>query len=187
MSPQSSLHLYPTVGLQTPGEIVEANFGESPFVFDFEGLLSVRVPIPFPLPVSIVSRSHSPIPQDVQQQIRQSIEATPVSDGIGSWQTRLNKLVLSYLVHHGYCRTAQVFASSTGQRLEEDMTSIRNRQSQLPQRRPNVWWLKSKRTKGENLRHLMFSGKIFEEEKTDLRGMCETSRFLTLIFTLYPQ
>ncbi|CAI8038699.1 Ran-binding protein 9 [Geodia barretti] len=105
LSPQSSLHLYPTVGLQTPGEIVEANFGESPFVFDFEGLLS-----------------------DVQQQIRQSIEATPVSDGIGSWQTRLNKLVLSYLVHHGYCRTAQVFASSTGQRLEEDMTSIRNRQ-----------------------------------------------------------
>ena len=147
MSPQSSLHLYPTVGLQTPGEIVEANFGESPFVFDFEGLLSVRVPIPFPLPVSIVSRSHSPIPQDVQQQIRQSIEATPVSDGIGSWQTRLNKLVLSYLVHHGYCRTAQVFASSTGQRLEEDMTSIRNRQSQLPQRRPNVWWLKNKRRK----------------------------------------
>ena len=42
-SSQASLNLYPTVGLQTPGEIVEANFGESPFVFDFEGLLSVSL------------------------------------------------------------------------------------------------------------------------------------------------
>lgn len=107
---------------------MEANFGESPFVFDFEGLLSVRVPTPYHLHKVITPFCHSPVPQDVQQQIRQSIEATPVCDGIGSWQTWLHKLVLSYLVHHGYCRTAQVFASSTGQRLEEDMASIRNRQ-----------------------------------------------------------
>ena len=38
---QSSQILYPTVGLQTPGELVEANFGETPFVFDFEGMLAV--------------------------------------------------------------------------------------------------------------------------------------------------
>ena len=38
---QSSQVLYPTVGLQTPGEVVEANFGETPFVFDFEGMLAV--------------------------------------------------------------------------------------------------------------------------------------------------
>jgi len=30
-------HLYPTVGLQTPGEIVEVNFGQKKFEFDFEG------------------------------------------------------------------------------------------------------------------------------------------------------
>ena len=29
--------LYPTVGLQTPGEQVDANFGQQPFVFDIEG------------------------------------------------------------------------------------------------------------------------------------------------------
>ena len=28
--------LYPTVGLQTPGEVVEANFGQSAFVYDIE-------------------------------------------------------------------------------------------------------------------------------------------------------
>ena len=34
-------NLYPTVGLQTPGEIVEANFGQSPFVFDIEDYMKV--------------------------------------------------------------------------------------------------------------------------------------------------
>ena len=28
----------------TPGEVVEANFGESPFVFNLEGLLTVSDP-----------------------------------------------------------------------------------------------------------------------------------------------
>jgi len=34
-------NLYPTVGLQTPGEIVEANFGRSPFIFDIENYVQV--------------------------------------------------------------------------------------------------------------------------------------------------
>ena len=29
--------LYPTVGLQTPGEVIDANFGQEPFKFDVEG------------------------------------------------------------------------------------------------------------------------------------------------------
>ena len=53
-----------------------------------------------------------------------------MSDGPGAWQTGLHKLVLSYLVHHGYSHTAHVFATSTGQSLEEDAASIRNRQSE---------------------------------------------------------
>ena len=31
--------LYPVIGLQTPGEVVEANFGQEPFLFDFKGEL----------------------------------------------------------------------------------------------------------------------------------------------------
>ena len=34
------LPLYPMVGLRTPGECVEANFGERPFVFDFAGYVA---------------------------------------------------------------------------------------------------------------------------------------------------
>ena len=36
-------NLYPTVGLQTPGEIIDANFGQQPFVFDIEELRKVRI------------------------------------------------------------------------------------------------------------------------------------------------
>lgn len=100
-----NLVLYPTVGLQSQGELVEANFGESPFMFDFEGLL-----------------------RDMQQKIRLSIEQVTLPGGPGEWQTSLHKLILGYLVHHGYSRTAQVFASNTSQQLEEDAQSIQNRQ-----------------------------------------------------------
>ena len=39
-------------------------------------------------------------------------------------------MVSTYLVHHGYCSTAEAFASSTGQVFEEDLNSIKNRQSE---------------------------------------------------------
>jgi len=31
--------LYPTVGLQTPGEVIDANFGQQPFVFDIDDMM----------------------------------------------------------------------------------------------------------------------------------------------------
>ena len=34
--------MYPTVGLQTPGEVVDANFGQMPFVYDIEEVLKVK-------------------------------------------------------------------------------------------------------------------------------------------------
>lgn len=40
-------------------------------------------------------------------------------------------MVQSYLVHHGYSATAETFAKTTGQGLAEDLTSIKNRQSEL--------------------------------------------------------
>lgn len=38
------------------------------------------------------------------------------------------RIVSAYLVHHGYCTTAEVFAKSTGQSIAEELSSIRNRQ-----------------------------------------------------------
>lgn len=39
------------------------------------------------------------------------------------------RMVSSYLVHHGYCATAEAFARSTDQTVLEELASIKNRQS----------------------------------------------------------
>lgn len=39
-------------------------------------------------------------------------------------------MVASYLVHHSYCATAEAFAKSTDQAVQEELASIKNRQSE---------------------------------------------------------
>jgi hypothetical protein len=68
--------------------------------------------------------------QEMQAQTRQSIEEYPLQVGQGAWQSCLHKLVLGYLIHHGYCNSAAAFATDTSQTLEEGWVSIRNRQSE---------------------------------------------------------
>lgn len=98
-------NLYPTVGLQTPGEVVDANFGQAPFVFDIEDMM-----------------------KELKRRTRLTIERFPVLDKQGEWQTTLHRIVQTYLVHHGYCSSAEAFAQSTGQAFSEDVKSIKNRQ-----------------------------------------------------------
>ncbi|XP_055325349.1 ran-binding proteins 9/10 homolog isoform X1 [Sitodiplosis mosellana] len=100
--------LYPTVGLQTPGEIVDANFGQQPFVFDIEDML-----------------------KELRESTKASILKFPLADDQGDWTIILNKMVSSYLVHHGYSSTAESFAKATEQNLNEEMTSIKTRQKIL--------------------------------------------------------
>ncbi|XP_053570732.1 ran-binding protein 9 isoform X1 [Bombina bombina] len=95
-------NLYPTVGLQTPGEVVDANFGQTPFVFDIDDYI-----------------------REWRTKIQAQIERFPVG---GEWQSIIQRMVSSYLVHHGYCSTAEVFAKSTDQTVQEELTSIKNRQ-----------------------------------------------------------
>ena len=45
----------------------------------------------------------------------------------------LLRILLGYLVHHGYTATAVQFAKNTGLELGETMESIKNRQSELLQ------------------------------------------------------
>ena len=39
------------------------------------------------------------------------------------------RVISTYLVHHGYCQTAEAFARSTGQSFTEEIASMKNRQS----------------------------------------------------------
>lgn len=98
-------NLYPTVGLQTPGEVVDANFGQQPFVFDIVDML-----------------------RELRIRTRLAIDEFPLPDDQGQWQQVLHRMVSTYLVHHGYCSTAQAFSRATGQPIDEDIASIKNRQ-----------------------------------------------------------
>ncbi|XP_037873760.1 ran-binding protein 10 isoform X1 [Bombyx mori] len=98
-------NLYPTVGLQTPGEVVDTNFGQQPFVFDIEDML-----------------------KELRARTRVAIDEFPLPDEQGQWQQVLHRMVSTYLVHHGYCSTAQAFSRATGQPIDEDIASIKNRQ-----------------------------------------------------------
>ncbi|KAM9500135.1 ran-binding protein 9 isoform 1-T1 [Clarias gariepinus] len=98
-------NLYPTVGLQTPGEVVDANFGQHPFVFDIEDYM-----------------------REWRTKIQAQIERCPIGEREGEWQAMIQKMVASYLVHHSYCATAEAFAKSTDQAVHEELASIKNRQ-----------------------------------------------------------
>jgi len=99
-------NLYPTVGLQTPGEMIDANFGQEPFLFDIEGEMI-----------------------ELRRRTRSVIRDLTWPKKYGDPQTVLRKMVSSYLVHHGYSQTAEAFARSTGTEISEELASMRNRQA----------------------------------------------------------
>ena len=98
-------NLYPTVGLQTPGEIIDVNFGQQSFVFDIEEMRKEIVANTF-----------------------RTILDFPASQNDANWQATMQRVVSAYLVHHGYCATAECFAKNSGQSITEELPSIRNRQ-----------------------------------------------------------
>ncbi|ORY97455.1 concanavalin A-like lectin/glucanase domain-containing protein [Syncephalastrum racemosum] len=79
--PMSS-DLYPCVGMRTPGEHITVNFGQEPFLFDITQYIKVGY---------TPTLSHPP--------------AAPASSTSAS--TVPIKLILSYLVHHGYTSAAR--------------------------------------------------------------------------------
>jgi hypothetical protein len=56
------------VGLQTPGEIVDANFGQQPFVFDIEDMM-----------------------KELRAKTRLTIQRFPIPDAYRSWEGIMNK------------------------------------------------------------------------------------------------
>ncbi|XP_015368732.1 PREDICTED: ran-binding protein 9 [Diuraphis noxia] len=101
-------NLFPTVGLQTPGEVVDANFGQLPFVFKIEEMM-----------------------KELRSQTQMTIQNYPFSYPYSQCQTNFHKMVSTYLVHQGFCATAEAFISQTDQSFEEEIASIKNRQKIL--------------------------------------------------------
>lgn len=100
---------YPTVGLKTSGEEIEANFGQKEFMYDIEQDL-----------------------RSLQKNMTLTISDYPISD-FARWQDTLHKLLQSWLLHNSYPRTAAAFTRATKLECKEDMQrlEIRNRIQQL--------------------------------------------------------
>lgn len=56
------------MGLQTPGEVVDANFGQEPFMFDIEDMM-----------------------RELRARTRLTIQDFPVPENQGEWQAILHK------------------------------------------------------------------------------------------------
>lgn len=99
--------LYPCVGLRTPGEVIEANFGQTPFFFDVSHYV-----------------------KEEKARLWGIINATPITisghpeanhASLGNCETSksdqtnsiINLLITSYLVHHGYSATAKSFVKNS--------------------------------------------------------------------------
>lgn len=97
-----NMPLFATVGLQTPGEEVEANFGMEPFIYDIDDDMKA-----------------------LKQRITESIVEFPVK--YCEWQATIHRLVQSWLIHNGYCSTAEVFSAATRQPFTENVQDIKRR------------------------------------------------------------
>ena len=94
--------LYPIVGLQTPGEEIEANFGLEPFMYDI---------------------------QQEMDQVRQKLTANIINFPVkyNEWQYTINKIIQSWLTHNGYYNTAETFSASSKQDFKVNVNAIKQR------------------------------------------------------------
>jgi len=91
---------YPTVGLHSPGETIIANFGQKPFKFDIEGMISEQ-----------------------QEKMMTQLNEIPIHVG------DVHSLIRNYLLHYGFEETLQSFESAGGTTSENSMLfkSLQNR------------------------------------------------------------
>ncbi|KAF8060964.1 hypothetical protein FPV67DRAFT_1423268 [Lyophyllum atratum] len=101
------IDIYPSIGLRHSGEAVRVNFGHEPFKFDIDFyVLQKRNQVwakilNTPLDSSLLGICS----------VEQSPTAPPAKGPLSEAHTKdvINKLVLSYLEHHGYVKTVRAF------------------------------------------------------------------------------
>ncbi|KAG6333286.1 hypothetical protein ID866_5804 [Astraeus odoratus] len=95
--------IFPAVGLCHTLESVKANFGQEPFKYDIEDhVLQQRNQMWAKI------QSH-PLKWPNECKINDGAEASVTEESV---KTPLNELILTYLSHHGYVRTARAFEAS---------------------------------------------------------------------------
>ena len=102
-----NIPLFPCVGLRTPGEVIECNFGESgAFVFDFEQYFK-------------------------DEKLKLLSDITGIED---EQELHCDHLILEYMIHAGYSETAKCMRSviddveKAGEKIDRDIKKV-NQQS----------------------------------------------------------
>ncbi|KAJ7293880.1 hypothetical protein C8J57DRAFT_40287 [Mycena rebaudengoi] len=107
-----SSDLYPSIGLRHSGEAVRANFGQEPFKFDIEyHVQQQRIQtwsniLTTPIDLTLLGDDTPGAESNVSSS---SVKRAPTPATEEQTRDSINKLVLSYLAHHGYAKTAHAF------------------------------------------------------------------------------
>ncbi|PPQ72669.1 hypothetical protein CVT26_002885 [Gymnopilus dilepis] len=118
--------IYPSVGLQHVTDTIRTNFGQSPFKFDIDDHVQ-RQSIATWDKILNTPLDHTLLRGYPRRTGAGSIASITHDTGIKAPATDeetknlLNQLVLSYLVHHGYAKTARAFES---QRIEKGSSAV---------------------------------------------------------------
>lgn len=102
--------LYPAIGLRHPSDCIRVNFGHDPFVFDIEDHVQQRRDTTWAA-IMKTSLDSNLLPRRYHKNAIKSLITITEPSALteGEAKTVLNQLVLSYLVHHGYAKTARAF------------------------------------------------------------------------------
>jgi hypothetical protein len=87
---KTDIPYYPTVGMKKHGEILSANFGQEPFAFDIDKMVT-----------------------DEKAAIQAEIAQVHAVSKLAEETDTIHKLIGQYLAHDGYVETARAFADET--------------------------------------------------------------------------
>ncbi|KAF8823911.1 hypothetical protein HHX47_DHR9000448 [Lentinula edodes] len=117
------IEIYPTVGLQHLGESVKVNFGHEDFQFGIDFYVQQQRQKTW---AAIMSRPLDPtLFSATATNDTTGEEIAPSLPEVSEQQCKqtLDKLVLSYLAHHGYIKTARAFKKQNREAVEESPAS----------------------------------------------------------------
>ncbi|KAJ9075325.1 hypothetical protein DSO57_1037212 [Entomophthora muscae] len=101
--------LFPCIGLRTPGEVIEANFGQKPFVFDINHYMKEEKARLW----SVINTTPITISGSAEVNLDPHSKSEAGSANPDQSSSVINLIITSYLVHHGYSATAKSFVKNS--------------------------------------------------------------------------
>lgn len=104
------IKLYPSIGAKRPGAHLRVNFGQTPFMFDIDGMMTVSSfdPTVYMNRADLLQREKSNIMADVNQASIVTLQPSLTEDAL------IKELISQFLRHDGYVDTAKAFMEEMG-------------------------------------------------------------------------